>query len=272
MKNKLLTLIIGATVCLIIIPTERTCAQFKTLVNKAKAVITGGSSVNTGNSTSGEGKKTAKIIDTASDFQAGDSVMFRENFSTSTTGSLPVSWKTNGSGKVIGIVDIPGKWLQLENGATYKLSRLINLPSKFSIEFDVVAVADQITDLDPLIFGCTVNNSIKSYVQDAYNNGGLFTTSLMYFNKNEIVVSSSKTKAYLSTKYDLEGCANRVMHVAIAADGDHVNIYLDKTKITDTKLFNNDMSKYFFISAPLSSKNNAAIAIGNFEIKTFKKQ
>ncbi|MGI4020840.1 MAG: hypothetical protein ACRYFA_04980 [Janthinobacterium lividum] len=209
-------------------------------------------------------------INTAFDFAACDSSLYEEKFSSNPIGRMPTAWKTNGSGEVVKTSELPGKWLQLQNFASYKLAKLIKYPTKFTVEFDIVAVADKIEDLSPLSFGFAGDNSVRSYVSDAYNDGAINNISLSYYNKNGTIESSSDTKYYHTTDIDLQGFANQIMHVSIAVDGEYEQVYLDKTKISDTKMFNPTRMKYFYISAPIEYKNSSKALFGNFKLMTCK--
>ncbi len=209
-------------------------------------------------------------INSAFDFVACDSTVFTDDFSSYQIGKMPINWKTNGSGEVIKSPDLPGKWLQLQSFASYKLTKLIKYPSKFTVEFDIVAVADKIDDLSPLGFGFAGDNSVRSYMQDAYNDGAINNISLQYYNRHGTSESSSDTKYNHTNDLDLQGFANQIMHVSIAVDGETEQVYLDKTKISDTKMFKPNRLKYFYISAPLSYKNGAKVLFGNFKLMACK--
>jgi hypothetical protein len=60
------------------------------------------------------------------------------------------------------------------------------------------------------------------------------------------------------------------MHVSISVEGENEQVYLDKTKISDTKMFNPNRIKYFYISAPIQYKNGAKALFGNFKLMTCK--
>jgi len=206
-------------------------------------------------------------IQSTFNFAACDSAIYTDNFSTNQTGRLPTSWKTNGSGEIVKVSEFPGKWLQLQNFASYKLARLVKYPSKFTIEFDLIAVADKIEDLHPLSFGFASDNSVRSYMQDAYNDGAINNISITYYNTHGTIEASSDTKYHhASDDLDLQNYANQTMHVSIAVDGQYEQVYLDKTKISDTKMFNPNRVKYFYISAPIQSQNNAKVLFGNFKL------
>lgn len=205
-------------------------------------------------------------INSSFDFVACDSAVFDDNFSSAEIGKMPSGWKTNGSGQVIQSPDLTGKWFQLQNYSSYKTTKLIKYPSKFTIEFDIIAVADKIDDLYPLSFGFARDNSVRSGISDAYNNGAINNISLSYYNRHGTIESSSDTKYNHTNDLDLQGFANQVMHVSISVDGEFEQVYLDKTKISDTKMFNPDRTKYFYISSPMTYKNGAKVLFGNFRM------
>ena len=249
-------------------------AQFSNIINKVKQKAT--DKVNSAfdsKPTTAETKPGGKkiSINQSFDFVACDSLVFDDNFSSYAIGKMPATWKTNGSGEIVKSPELSGKWLKLQDFASYKIAKLIKYPSKFTIEFDVVAVADKIADLDPLSFGFAGDNSVRGYLQDAYNDGAVSNIELQYYNNRGITAASSDTKySHTSEEVDLQGFTNQLMHVSITVDGQNEQVYLDKTKISDTKMFNPNRLKYFYISAPLHSRNGAKVLFGNFKMMACK--
>lgn len=203
-------------------------------------------------------------------FAPGNHDLFRDDFAATANGRMPASWKTNGSGEVVTLDGVAGKWLKLQNFATYKLAKASSLPSRFTLEFDVIAVADQVADLSPLTFGFAKDNSVRSYIPDAYNEGALNAVSLEYMNGHGGTVSSSASGKHHPLDIALEDYVNRSMHVAIAVDGDRMQVYLDQTKIADTDLFRGNAARYFFISAPIDSSHGASLVVSNFRIADYQ--
>jgi hypothetical protein len=199
--------------------------------------------------------------------KAQDSTLYKEDFSKAAQGALPAGWKTNGTGKVVKIDGVDGNWFQLKTGDSYKFSKILLFPARFTMEFDIVAQADPVTTLDPVVFGFSGNNSVTGYIQDAYNDGNIWTVSLLYFNNKEVNIASSSTKVDSDTDFDLTSFSNRPMHVVINADGNHVIVSLDGTKVTDTNLFKDNRAKFFFISAPLRESSKGTVAIGNIVVR-----
>lgn len=197
-------------------------------------------------------------------FVPGATTLVEDDFAETPLGAMPASWKTNGSGSVVSVDGLDGQWLSLQSFATYKLTQPPELPNNFTIEFDLVLAADSSRDVGSLPFGFTADNSVRSYVQDAHNDGGIAVATLG--PRGSSTVSSSATDYYHSFDFDYRPYANRVLHVSIAVEGDTMKVFLDKTKIGDSQLFRSNPAKYFFISAPINMDNGANVLFGNFRI------
>ncbi|MGP1667609.1 MAG: hypothetical protein ACTS5I_17260, partial [Rhodanobacter sp.] len=203
-------------------------------------------------------------------FASGNRTLFRDDFASTGNGHMPGTWKTNGSGEVVTLDGEPGKWLKLQNFATYKLAKPVSLPARFTLEFDVIVVAEKVNDLSTFAFGFAKDNSVRTYMQDAYNDGALNAVSLHYMNGDDGTVASSASGKHHPIDFDLEGYANRPMHVAIAVDGDRMQVYLDRTKIADTQLFRDNSVRYFFLSAPIRSEHGASLVVSNFRMDGYQ--
>lgn len=210
-------------------------------------------------------KSSRAIINSAFDFVPGDSVIYFEDFSKYAVGASPASFKTNGAGSVVTVNGESGKWLALQDNATYKFTRQLFYPKHFSMEFDILASADQIRDIYPVCFGFAKDNSVRDYTQTegAYVN-------LLYYNNNEVNIGSSTTNKYTNGTFDLSTDENKPMHVSLIVDGDRVVVYLDKTKLADTVLFLPTDAKNFYISGPMKYQNGARVLISNLKIAKFK--
>lgn len=264
-KQKLLPFLITT---FIFLNVSKSNAQFGGLLQKAKdkAAQKAGEMMDKkkdqNTETASANKKSR--VNTVFDFAAGDSLIFAENFSAVPAGSTVKTLKTNGSATVATVNDAPGKWLLLQTSATYRLTKQIFYPKHFTIEFDILIAADKVSDVYPVDFGFTNDNSAKQYI----DNGAHVT--LQYYNNNDLTVSNEHGK-YLSTNFDLTPYDNQPMHVSIMVDGERMAVYLDKTKIADTDLFASTDTKNLYISAPIQYSNGAKALIGNLRIAGFKK-
>ena len=210
----------------------------------------------------------ALTINQAYDFVPGTEPVIHTDFADAAIGSVPGTWKTNGSGDIVTVQGLPGKWLKLRNYASYKLVNPPQLPPRFTVEFDIVVAADSTRDIGSIHAGFAKDNSVRTYLPDAYNDGAINAVTFGYAGNGG--VASSVTGYNHPVEIDMRGFANRVMHVSIAVDGDNERIYVDRDKIADAKLFNNNDAKYFFISAPVSTEHDAKVLFGNFRIDRFR--
>ncbi|NHA02783.1 hypothetical protein G7092_03200 [Mucilaginibacter sp. HC2] len=216
---------------------------------------------------SNDNKSVKLAISSPFDFVPGDSVIFVENFSKIPDGSTTPAFKTNGSATVVSVQGKDGKWLALADNATYKLSKQIFYPKHFSVEFDVLAVADQSKDIYPVPIGFVKDNGIKQY-----NDGEGAYIDLKYYNGEEVDVNSLFTNKFLNTQFDLPSYANRAMHVSIIVNGDRMVVYLDKTKLADTQAFLPGSAKNLYISGPMQYHNGSKVLVSNFKIAKFKRR
>lgn len=200
-------------------------------------------------------------------FIAGDSLVYVTDFDHLPNGNMPKQWKTTGSGSIVEISRFPGKWLNMSQRTSYKLKRTINYPDRFTIEFDLIVAADKVGDLSSLYFGFTKDNSLSRWISSV----NIWNAELQYMNDDDFDVASNSRDLFRTGNFDLTVYANQKMHVAIAVNGDRVQIYLDETKIADSELFRGEKFKHFFISSPLDSDNGASVLFGNFKINTYSK-
>ncbi|QJD96659.1 hypothetical protein HH214_12620 [Mucilaginibacter robiniae] len=263
------SLLIALIITLTILSSSHTYAQLGGLLQRAKDKVA---------QRAGEmmdGKKSSKTETTTSnrrhsvttvfDFTSGDSLIFAEDFSTVPVGASVKSLKTNGAATVATVEDQSGKWLLMEQSATYRLTKQRFYPKHFTVEFDIVVAADKVGDVYPVVFGFTNDNSTKGYISQ---DGGHVT--VQYYNNDKVAVSNNHGK-YLTTDFDLTPYNNRPMHVSMMVDGERFALYLDKAKIADTEFFLPTDTKNLYISAPTQYSNGAKVLIGNLRIAGFKK-
>ena len=214
------------------------------------------------------GSPVALLLSGGDGFTPAPMTLLTSDFASTPIGTMPDGWKTNASGRILSAPGLPGRWLELQNSATYKLTASTSLPARFTVEFDLVAVAETPRDAGNPSFGFARNNGVADYTSDGYSNGALNGVTLIYGNQasGAVMVGSAATGFNSTPSFDLGDYANRVLHVSISVDGDQERIYLDHTKIVDTRMFGSGSSRYFFISGPVSYQHDAKVLFGNFRI------
>ena len=209
-------------------------------------------------------EKDGKLLSIANpfDFTPGNRVIFSDNFASDTIGHFPQNWKTNASGSVVAVPGTSGNWFLLNSDATYKLDSLLSMPENFTVEFDILATANESGDLSPVSFGFTRDNSVSGYLQGV----GLAGASLNYYNDDEYYTASRDIDNHHFGTFNLVNTLNTPLHISISVKGTHMKMYLAKTRILDAEMFQPGSRKYFFISAPLNYKHGAKVLIGNVRI------
>ena len=78
----------------------------------------------------------------AYDFQAGTEAVFFDDFGGETPGAMASRWTSNGTGTIAAVDGFDGQWLRLYNEDTYKIKELVRIPENFTLEFDLLTLAD----------------------------------------------------------------------------------------------------------------------------------
>lgn len=185
---------------------------------------------------------------------------FNEDFSRYETGSSPGSIKTNGAATVTRVKGQEGKWLAIRDKATYKFNRPAPFPMKFTLEFDILAQAEQVKDMDPVSFGFVKDNSVREHI----SNGGAFV-QLHYRDADAVNIGNYELKKETGTTFDLSATANRPLHVKLVVNGEQMAVYLDDNKLADTVLFPAKAVKYFYFSGPWEYEHGSQLFISNFK-------
>src|SRR5688572_14277038 len=87
--------------------------------------------------TAAKNGNTPKANTVASDFVPGATVIFEDKFEKDALADFPALWNTNGSGKLVTIEGVPGKWLDIQHNSTVNPVMDKALPENSTIEFDL---------------------------------------------------------------------------------------------------------------------------------------
>lgn len=72
------------------------------------------------------------------DFVPGANILYTEDFSQDVVGEFPLKWNTNGTGEIVTLDKVPGKWLNMFAGTKYEPPYKKKLPDNYTIEFDLL--------------------------------------------------------------------------------------------------------------------------------------
>ncbi|MBG6234147.1 hypothetical protein IWX76_000702 [Pedobacter sp. CAN_A7] len=230
---------------------------------KVDDVLNGKKSSGTNQSAVGGAKESRPYVEEVYSFTPGTKIIFESDFKFDTKGLMPKKWKSSGSGSILSVADMPGKWLALAEQSTYKIDSLINNPGNFTVEFDILTRSAETADIGAMSFGFARDNASKNLLIDAHN-GNAITNTQLHFHNQEVINSSSDTDKYNTLDYPFASYSNSLLHVAITVEGENMRVYIDKAKVLDTKMFKPAATKFFYITAPYSYEQGSKVYFGNF--------
>lgn len=195
-----------------------------------------------------------KSVNSATDFVPGETVLFEDNFEKDALGDFPAQWNTNGSGKVVTIEGLEGKWLDVVHNCV--ITPVINqkLPENSTIEFDLFLRSEAGRSTPFIQFGLT---QVKDILRE-----DLFYQDRFFINLHRYTEEDGKTLEYglkndiigNKSNFALTSYVNKVLHVAIAVNKSRIRLYLDDNKIIDLpRALTDAMRNTFFLN------NNAVI-------------
>ena len=185
-----------------------------------------------------------------SDFEPGQTVIFKDDFSQDKLADFPAKWNSNGSGKVTTLNGLNGRWLQLKTNTAITPEMSKALPENSTIEFDLYLDASNGQTTPFIQFGLTqVKNILK---EDLFYKDRFFMNIANYSEANTHAVDYGLRNDVVGTKNDfpITSYANRVLHVSMALNKTRLRIYLDQTKVLDLpRVIEADMRTNFFINS-----------------------
>lgn len=178
------------------------------------------------------------------DFVAGEKILYYDNFENEVNGELPTAWNTNGSGEVVSIEKIEGKWLQLHKSFTYLSSNKAKFSENYTVEFDVIMQLKNNGWMFPTFsVGLLSTNdepaTNNSFLKEQSTYAALVAT--MYpgvFNSSKTQLESfADNKSYFKSEpkdyKEMEQYFGKPMHVAIQAQKERLRVWINETKAFD---------------------------------------
>jgi len=199
----------------------------------------------------------------AYDFRAGTETVFFDDFSGETPGAMASRWTCNGTGAIATVDGFDGQWLRLYSENTYKIKELVRIPENFTLEFDLLTLADN-KDGMTIDFGFDHQKGVGKYYYLAYRNPinieAAFRFDQFTFTSNEV---DPAKKSEIDT--DMSYFVNDVMKVKIRVQGDRMSAYIGQYKVLDTEMVDPMTKKYFYIAVE-NKENRGEIYLGNVKI------
>ena len=191
---------------------------------------------------------TQPTVTSFSDFVPGTSVIFEDHFEKDAPGDFPAQWNTNGSGKIVTIDGVPGKWLDVQHNSIVNPVMDKALPENCTIEFDLFLSAEGEQRIPTIHFGLTPVRDILK--EDIYYKEKFFVNIFRYAEKDGQGVEYG-LREVIGNKNDfpLTNYINKVLHVSMAINKTRIRVYLDQSKLIDLpRALTADMRNNFFLN------------------------
>lgn len=204
---------------------------FKKKNKKKKKEEHASDSTNT-TATGSSGNMNGKAVSRSSDFVPGTKVLFQDNFQADPEGDFPAKWNTNGSGEVVRVNGIDGKWLEIKHSSVVTPEIKGKLPENYTIEFDLFLQQRGSLSVPRIDFGLTPVQDILR--EDLYYREKFFVTIARY-NEPDAKTVEYGLKDVIGNKneFALTKYVNKVLHVSMAINGTRIRVYLDGNKLID---------------------------------------
>ena len=172
------------------------------------------------------------------DFVPGDLILYAEDFAQDAIGEFPARWNTDGSGEVVTLEGLPGKWLSLTERTFYETAYKNKLPENFTVEYDMVAEYkdDQgVPNVNTILFREPQKNRQTGAWLKLYPNGGTsqMRDAAAFHNQNTNGYTELQAKSQYLTAFNESNHKVQPVHVAIWVQKERVRAWVNHDKIYD---------------------------------------
>ncbi|WP_296385494.1 OmpA family protein, partial [Winogradskyella sp.] len=169
------------------------------------------------------------------DFVPGDELIFFDDFSNDFIGDFPSKWNTNGSGEVVKLNKIDGRWFEFKQGYnTYVIPSLpTDLPENYTIEFDliVLGINDNTSSAANLEVKLEDNNEFrtgKDFARVEIPFAQYITSTFRVRNR-----INSKNTITNNVKADIRKAVLNKPHISIAVNKERFRVWVNEKKCVD---------------------------------------
>lgn len=180
----------------------------------------------------------------AYDFIPGEQIIYYTNFEQDVVSELPLNWNTNGSGEVVTLNSIPGKWLRMHKPFVYLTGNEKEFPENYTVEFDVIMQLKNNGWMFPTFSfalfsskneSSNANNFLQGYKKYASVIAeiapGASKTSRIKINSN--VDNKPWFNSDLKTLSTLDQYYGKPVHVAMQVQRERFRIWINEEKAFD---------------------------------------
>lgn len=222
------------------------------------------------------------------DFIPGEEIIFFEDFSIDAIGDFPARWNTNGTGEVVTLDNMIGKWLKISQEAFYVPEMKYPFPENYTLEFDVIVYIEGLTQeqlvydrygwfkteftslmdpTKPVSNDATYNSNFVNSFEFEYGFGG---NSRFYINNNIKGESGGITN---DNEFNfLGGYFAKPIHISMAINKQRFRVWVNQNKVFDIpRFFPKDLANIIrFSTYGLWDNYNYQILISNIRLAASK--
>lgn len=205
------------------------------------------------------------------DFVPGDKPLFLDDFNDDFIGDFPSKWNTNGSGEVVTLGNMPGKWYAIANRSLTVPNLGTTLPEDFTIEFDIRAV-----NLSKNTSSQAVMYIYLSETANLTTNENNVLSSLSFCQYIPIGVkvdnnfSGDPSPIQNTMQQDLREVFLDVAHISIAVNKNRYRLWVNEKKIVDLPQFivKPELINHvkFYVNGIDTQNNQEQVLISNLKI------
>jgi outer membrane protein OmpA-like peptidoglycan-associated protein len=219
------------------------------------------------------------------DFVPGELIIYADDFANDEAGELPVNWNTNGTGEIVSLDKIPGKWLRLHKQFTYLSRNTKPFGENYTVEFDIVLQLKSNGWMYPEIFFGMFSTKDEPNTENAFlkdqNKYASVNTKVYpaeYKGSRATLKSYLETKSYYSSENksygDLEKYYGKPVHVSIQVQKERMRVWMNQEKLFDAPkalpagaLMN---QLFFEVSHTNYPEDQYGVYVGNIKVATGK--
>ena len=176
------------------------------------------------------------------DFVPGDKIVYADDFSQDVIGEFPLKWNTNGTGEIVTLEDLPGKWLKITEGTRYESAYNNKLPENYTVEFDVL-VEFKDDQAVPYIKIQLESDKVEPYPNPPVveimlaPNGGINVEGsgdgIYYETRNEKNYTTFEGKKQLFHTFSHNNHKNIPVHVSLWIQKQRIRVWINQDKLYD---------------------------------------
>ena len=227
-----------------------------------------------GSTTSGSpistGPQTIEIY-SKFDYVPGDKPIFYDDFNDDFMGDFPSKWNTNGSGEVVTLGNIPGKWYSVANRSLTIPNLGTTLPEDFTMEFDLKVTNLTRNTGSGAILGIYLSETDGLTTNENHVKANLnFCQYIAIGVRVENEFRGDPAPIANTMQQDFREIYKDVAHVSIAVNKNRYRLWLNEVKVVDLPQFivKPELINYikFYVNGIDRQKKQEQVLISNLKV------